>query len=167
MGMNTIRWISGIEPGKLTVSARPYGGEDLEAEIQNWKKCGVSTVVSALETREEARLALAEERALCGKHGIAFLSYPIRDHSVPDSLIGVHALAKDLEARMSLGEGVLIHCFAGLGRSVTLAACVMALRGIPPDFAFEWIGEARCETNLPEKEDQREWVLNFYKRFGT
>lgn len=165
--MNTLRWIRGIElPARLTVSARPYGGDVLIDEIVNWKKCGVTTVVSALEVREELRLGLEAERELCKQNGLQFLSFPIRDHSVPESIIGVHTLAQDLDVRLNAGEGVLIHCFAGLGRSVTLAACVMALRGIPPDFSFEWIGEARCERNLPEKAEQRAWVEEFYRRFG-
>lgn len=165
--MNSLRWIRGIElPARLTVSARPYGGDALLGEILNWKKCGVTTVVSALEVREELRLGLESERELCKQNGIHFLAFPIRDHSVPESIIGVHALAQDLDVRLNAGEGILIHCFAGLGRSVTLAACAMALRGIPPDIAFEWISEARCEPNLPEQAEQRAWVVEFYRRFG-
>jgi len=162
-----VRWIHGIErPGRLVVTPRPYGGERLGEDLDGWKKGGVEVVVSTLEAHEAERLDLKEEGRLCNARGLLFLNYPIRDHDVPASFQATRIMAEKIGEYLDDDMGVLVHCFAGLGRSVTLAACAMALRGIPPDFAFEWISEARSEWGLPEREEQRVWVQAFYEKFA-
>jgi protein-tyrosine phosphatase len=55
---------------------------------------------------------------------------------------------------------VAIHCRAGIGRSTTLAACVLILLGVEGDVALDMIAAARG-LEVPETEAQRQWVLGF------
>ena len=58
-------------------------------------------------------------------------------------------------------RSLLLHCFAGMGRSVLLAACVMVLKGTHPEDACVRISDARGISGLPETEEQRDWIFDF------
>lgn len=48
-----------------------------------------------------------------------------------------------IREHISHGEKVLVHCGAGMGRSVTVVAAYLVSTGITPTRAFEWIAKAR------------------------
>lgn len=64
---------------------RPRGGEWLEDEIRSLKGSRVDVVVSLLEREEMVELEILNEESHCLAAGISFLSFPIRDRSVPES----------------------------------------------------------------------------------
>jgi protein-tyrosine phosphatase len=158
-------WIEGMRNGKLTVSCAPPGGPQLYEHVRRWKDAGVSAVVSLLCPEEIGLLNLARETEVCAANGIELFSFPVPDHSVPHSMRATMTLALQLQYELARDKAVLIHCRAGIGRSVVLAACVMALQGVAPEEAFELIGQARGFPDVPEQEEQREWVLDFADRF--
>ncbi len=85
---------------------------------------GVGHVV---DMREEA---CDDETALAAA-GLAFLWLPVADHHAPtpDQLDAGAAFARTARAA---GSRLLIHCQHGIGRSATLALCIMVDRGADP-----------------------------------
>ena len=156
-------WIDTPEPGRLAIAARPRGGTELEDEITRWKTAGVTTVLCLLEPHEMRDLGLELEQEFCTTAGIDFLSFPILDRGVPDSLGKTHELVGLCRDRLLEGQVILVHCHGGIGRSSVVAACILSALGIEPHTAFERIGKARG-VRVPETADQRKWAEAFTMR---
>lgn len=139
--------------------AAPRSAELLEDTVLSWRNDGIDCVVSVLEPQEIPGLIEAESE-LCREFGIDFLCFPIRDKSVPPSLELFAGFAKALADRISAGQGVAIHCRAGIGRSATLAASTLIWLGVDAEVALDMIADARG-IEVPETEAQRQWVLEF------
>jgi predicted protein tyrosine phosphatase len=152
-------WINQFAEGNLAIMAAPRLDEQLESIIQDWKDEGVDVIVSLLEEFEIPNLMEAE-MILSEEFGIEFFSYPIRDKTVPDAVAPFALIARRLADRIAAGKSVAIHCRAGIGRSTTLAACVLILLGIDGGIALDMIAAARG-LEVPETEAQRQWVLGF------
>jgi protein-tyrosine phosphatase len=152
-------WINHFAEGNLAIMAAPRLDEQFESAILGWRDEGVDTVVSLLEESEIPNLIDAE-RALCEEFGVEFFSFPVRDKTVPDAVDRFAVIARRLADRVAAGKSVAIHCRAGIGRSTTLAACVLVLLGIDGAVALDMIAAARG-LEVPETEAQRQWVLSF------
>jgi protein-tyrosine phosphatase len=155
-----IYWIPSPWRGRLAILPHPRGGDWLDDEIAGFRRMGVDIVVSALEKAEEALLELTQEQELCQAQGMEFISFPIADGTAPTSEKAVGELVRLLETRLAAGKNVAIHCRAGIGRCVVLAACALALAGIAPEAAFQKMQEARG-CHVPDKKEQEEWVKRF------
>ncbi len=158
-----IPWINGVSPGRLAAMSHPRGGDWLEADLRAWKTAGAELIVSTLKREEIERLALDRERAFCDKLGLGFISFPVLDHGVPDSVRKTRHLAGRLARELKNGRSILVHCFAGLGRSPLIAACTMIHTGTPPQLAMERLSSARG-FQVPETREQRHWVERFAAR---
>ena len=112
-----------------------------------------------LENSEIPNL-LNAERGLCEEFGMEFFSVPVRDKTVPDSVELFADVARQLAERIAAGQAVAIHCRAGIGRSTTMAACVLILLGVDGEDALNMIASARG-LEVPETEAQRQWILDF------
>lgn len=152
-------WIDGNFPGRIAILPRPRGGDWLDGEIRGWKRGGIDTVVSLLTPDEVADLDLADEAARCRAHGIEFLSLPVPDRGVPESVQDMADLASRLAGQLADGRKVGVHCRQGIGRSALVIACVLVAAGVDPDTAFNTIAAARGYA-VPETPEQRRWVLD-------
>lgn len=158
-GPRPLYWINQFAGGNLAIMAAPRPADQFEAIILDWKDEGVDVIVSLLEEAEIPGLTEAE-RTLCEEIGVEFFSFPVRDKTVPDSADTLAVIARRLADRIIAGKAVAIHCRAGIGRSTTLAACVLILLGVEGDIALDMIASARG-LEVPETEAQRQWVLGF------
>ncbi len=82
---------------------------------------------AVVDLRDEA----CDDEAELARHGLAFLHLPTLDHhAVAQAMLdeGAAFVGRHLDR----GERVLIHCEHGIGRSATLALCVLAERGLDP-----------------------------------
>jgi len=152
-------WINKFHDGNLAIMAAPRPSDNLEDTILGWRSDGIDVVVSLLEPSEAPGLTEAE-RQLCQEFGIEFLSFPIRDKTVPAVLDAFSSIVRLLAARISTGQGVAIHCRAGIGRSTTVAACILITLGVDAEVALDMIAEARG-VEVPETDAQRQWILGF------
>jgi protein-tyrosine phosphatase len=159
-------WIEAPWPGRLAILPRPRGGDWLEDEVRAWRQEGINLVVSLLEKEEIAELDIAGEPAICKAQGIEYVSFPIADRGVPSSAAAMEELVHGLEARLTEGTKIAVHCRAGIGRSALLAACLLMSFGVDLDSAFERIHLARgCP--VPDTAEQRQWVARFAGDFLT
>src|SRR5215471_2985347 len=132
-----IYWIPGLNGARLAVMPRPRSDEWLTDEVQSWRVAGVARVISLLEPHESEELGLAPEGRLCEANGLTFTSFPLRDRGVPASLAQAARLVDSVASDLLRGEGVAIHCRAGIGRSGLIAGCVLLNLGIPEPEVFE------------------------------
>ncbi|HUI41406.1 MAG TPA: protein-tyrosine phosphatase family protein [Terriglobia bacterium] len=158
-------WIGGPWPGKLALAGRPRGGDWLDDEVQAWKASGIGTVVSFLTRDEATELGLEDEARLCNQYGISFVPFPVVDRSVPQNLADAARVIHDLEERLNRAQSVALHCRQGIGRSATVASCLLVSAGLEPEAAFARVGQARgCE--VPETAEQRNWVIRFARELA-
>lgn len=160
-GAPRLYWIDALFAGRLAVMPYPAvtGFDALRA-------AGVHTVVSLLEPVEATSIGLGDERGLCRAAGMAFLTLPVVDRGIPHDIDAVTAASAQIAGRLNAGEGVAIHCYAGLGRSPLLAAAVLIDNGISASKACAAISRARG-TQIPETTLQRQWLSDYAVRLKT
>ena len=159
--MSRLFWIEAGTTGRIAIMARPRSGDWLDSEIDEWKTAGIDVVVCLLERQEVVELELQREAELCGARGIDFVSCPIPDRGVPvidDAAEAARVIADGLRD----GRSIAIHCRAGIGRSSIMAACALTFAGIEPEHALTLIKAARG-LNVPDTDEQRDWVIAFGK----
>jgi protein-tyrosine phosphatase len=160
-----IYWITGSGPLHLAIMPRPEGGSEMHQDIRNLQIESVDILVSLLTAEEVEKLDLTEEPHVCAAHGIEYRSFPIADHSVPISYLAVLDFASRLAQELKAGKAIAIHCYAGIGRSSLMAACVLVLNGKSPIEAFNQIREVRG-CHVPETAAQFAWVESFALRLS-
>ena len=152
-----IYWTNNLDPGNLGLMARPRGNDWLFDELRTLKTYGTDTLVSLLEQNEEAELGLQNERSICDELSIKFISFPIKDRSVPASKQEFLALAEQLSTELARGRKIVIHCRMGIGRTGMLAAGVLIQHGYHSNSVFQFLSNLRTIT-VPDTEEQVDWV---------
>ena len=156
-----LHWIQQIEPYGIAVAQCPIGFKALAISVQSWQQAEVTLVISLLEEHESARFGVAKEAELCEKEGLRFFSYPIEDFNTPDSMDDFNIFVNRILQFILKGDKVLIHCYAGVGRTGILAACLIAtLKKIPTHEIFVLLRESRG-YEMPATRAQKEWVEKF------
>ena len=146
--------------GKLSLMARPRGGDWLSDETQSLKEAGVTHVVSLLTQAETAELDLTEEAQLCQKAGLEFLALPISDRQCPPFTATTFEFIDHLAALLTEHKHLVIHCRMGIGRSALIASAILVTQGLSTEAAFELVEAARGRT-VPDTQEQIEWVQRF------
>jgi protein-tyrosine phosphatase len=152
--------VQGLPVGKISILARPRGGDWLLDEAKAIREAGVDVVISCLTPAEELELDLRDEAEYCQQQGIIYHSFPIIDRSVPPLSANTINILEQLHMHLSQGKHIALHCRQGLGRSVLMAASLLVLSDIPPDQAFDLLSRARG-CSVPETAEQRMWVKAF------
>jgi len=155
-----LHWVEGPWPGKLALAARPRGGDWLEDEMASWRSAGIDTVFSLLTPEEEQDLDLKLEANDAKAHGMKFASLPIPDRQVPNSESEVSAALDRLDADLSSGKNVVVHCRQGVGRTGLIAACLLVMKGLSSGAAVGILSAARG-TQVPETAEQRRWIDHY------
>jgi len=153
-------WADGPWPGKLAMASRPRGDDWLEDEIASWRRQGVDTVASLLTREEEDDLGLGNEEQHAKARGMRFVSFPIPDREVPESDAKVAAVLEKLDADLSSGKNVVVHCRQGVGRTGLMAAGLLVMKGLNPEAAVKTLSAARG-ISVPETAAQRRWIDHY------
>lgn len=154
--------VEALNPGRLSLMARPRGGEWLVDEVEALHAAGVDVLVSLLTPEEIIELGLSQEALLCQEQGICYLSFPIQDRRVPSVHADALAFLERLSRPLLEGQHIAIHCRMGIGRAALLAASVLVLNGYTPQHAFEALSSARGQP-VPETDEQRAWVVSLHQ----
>ncbi len=118
--------------GRPSYPDEPPAADAVDAGVQAWRAAGVRLVVSLIEDWEVPRRAPGLFDTLA-RHGLESWRFPIVDFGVPADPAAFRALLARLQARLGAGEGILVHCNAGLGRTAVVLASVLKLRGLAAD----------------------------------
>ena len=90
---------------------------------------GVTTIACLLGDAEMPNeLVAAYETA-----GVEILRFPIADFGSPGDVEGFAALLDELLLRLEQRETVYVHCYAGIGRTGTVLACLLKHAGATGD----------------------------------
>ncbi|MHC4320425.1 MAG: dual specificity protein phosphatase family protein [Planctomycetota bacterium] len=150
-------WIRGAPLGRLATSPQPVPHQRLREDLAAWKDQGADIVVSLLGDGEMLINGLADEEALCRDLGLEFHRFPITDHGLPDSEDAFVELIERLHAQLQRNRAVVVHCFAGIGRSTLVAAALLVRAGLALPEALELISDARGIT-VPDTSAQHRWL---------
>jgi protein-tyrosine phosphatase len=153
-------WVTGPWRGRLALAARPRGGEWLEDEIRSWRDIGVDALVSLLTAEEEQDLGLSHEGAVASAHRIEFIRFPIPDRQVPQSASELAKILDRIDAELTSGKDVLLHCRQGVGRAGLVGACLLLTKGLDAEAAVQALSAARG-VSIPETEEQRRWIDSY------
>ncbi|MFO1069045.1 MAG: hypothetical protein U1E14_11045 [Geminicoccaceae bacterium] len=145
--------------GRLGISRLPGTGGDLDGDVAVIAAWGAALVVSMTETAEMERHGAAGLPEALAATGIAWVHLPIRDYGAPDGSSGPSwpELSAGLHAILDRGDGVLLHCRGGLGRSGMVALRLMVERGEDGTGALCRLRAAR--PGAVETDAQQAWAL--------
>jgi predicted protein tyrosine phosphatase len=137
--MSNSRWEGELNLDWLTPTLAVGGRFPIEAAEHLALRLGIRHVV-------DLRVEACDDEHLLREHGISLLHLPtvdLRAISRPMLRDGVCWVTKHLER----GHKVYIHCEHGVGRSATLALCVMVAQGATPLEALERAKRARWQVS--------------------
>jgi len=155
--MNDVFWIA--DTG-LAIVLRPRGDDWLENDLQRIRMAGIQTIISTIEPREARELGLADEGMAVERLGMRFISYPLRDRSVPSDREAFTEFVLKLGQRLQSGEKIGVHCRGCIGRSTVVAASTLIKLGWTAEHALDKIEVARG-CSVPDTEEQRDWIIDF------
>ncbi len=117
-------------------------------------------VTAVVDMRQEG----SDDPELLARHGIAFLHLPVKNMH-PPTQEQLQRGARWVLEELGKGGKALLHCKDGIGRSVSLAACVLMTRGHDMDSALALIRSVRWGVALRRR--QREALREFERGLGT
>jgi len=156
-------------PGKLllhSMPARYESWDEFETHIVSNKVNVIVCLAPIAEIERKSPLyanAIKNEQLPCGK-----IDYPIQDFSVPADKYEFSEFVRSVANRIQEGETVLIHCAGGIGRTGTVAICVLQELGFENGEAFDLIRKAGSESETQEQSNLVLWhEKNLEKKAGT
>jgi protein-tyrosine phosphatase len=150
-------------PGRLYLHSMPGRYETIETFLSEARKEGLSAVVClAAESELSASLGYSEARS--GK-ALPFRTrdFPILDFGVPsiEDRPSFIELIAEIAGDLRRGEAVLVHCRMGIGRTGTVAACVLLELGLGVEEARHEVASAGSRSEVPEQRDFVDWYGSF------
>ena len=161
-----IDWVETPGGGRIGMCACPGGrrirvaGTDIEADLardlDTLCAADATGLVSLIEQEEFEILRITTLPMRSQNLGLWWQHLPIRDMGAPN---------EDFEQRWQLegtrlrgllrqGSSLALHCWAGLGRTGTIAARLLVELGIPPVTAIQRVRKARIGAiQSPEQEE--------------
>lgn len=167
-GLNAPLYINWIEddqphwPGKLGLTIAPgkkgqkFGrthARDLSADLQVIKDAGANLLVNLMEVEEGQHWHMHNYDSQAARIGLNVRRYPIQDVNVPSDPTSFRTLVQELHTDLQDGDTIVIHCLGGLGRSGTLAACLLIQNGMNSREAINLVRTCRpgaIEARQPE-----------------
>jgi hypothetical protein len=144
-----------VAPG-LHVGEHPLRAGPLEAVLAGLRAEGIGAIISVCET--------PLERSAVERSGLRSLHLPVSDFDAPDEPQLEQGVAFIRAARAD-GLDVLVHCFAGIGRSATVACAYLIAEGMDPASAIVEVRRRRSPMCV-ESAPQRAALLAWGRRFG-
>ena len=122
-------------PGHFGILPTPgyYSHSSTAADLDSLTRQNVSRIMCLQEAHEFERMeppeTIEERRRAVRRRDMFFTHSPIEDFCAP-TLSQAQSLVSLLEHDLQQGHNVVAHCFAGLGRAGTLAACLLVSQGM-------------------------------------
>jgi protein-tyrosine phosphatase len=118
--------------GRPSYPDEPPKVDAVEAGVRAWRESGVGLVLSLIEDWEVPRRAPGLYEALAHDR-IDLRRYPIADFGAPRETPGFIRLLREIGGRLAAGDGILVHCNAGLGRTAVVLASILKTHGLAVD----------------------------------
>ena len=150
-----------VLPGRLLAGEHPCGitPEITRARLRKLLEAGIDCFVDLTQPEEAA----AYRESL--PPGTAYFSRPIPDHGIPGAPAHMQSILTYLRGALDSGRRVYLHCRAGIGRTATVAGCLLAEQGGGGEGALAQLnrlwrqsGRAAQWSTVPETPEQTEYV---------
>jgi len=146
-------------PGRLWLQSMPGRLESWNAFLDEARLRALTQVLCLNPLEEVAQLSPDYHRAIgAGRLPFRWRHLPMNDFglSVDPTLFreGIEELARGLR----LGDHVLLHCAAGIGRTGTVAACALKVLGESTEAAMNHV---RAAGSNPQSALQTGWIERF------
>ncbi|MDE1461031.1 protein-tyrosine phosphatase family protein [Spartinivicinus poritis] len=156
--------VTAIGKGAIFVMPKP-SSMWLSDDINYLFGLGITKVVSLLEVHEAFELGLEKEEQELQKHGIEYLNFPIQDRGLP-KLAPFTELVESLYKDICDGHNLAIHCRVGIGRTGTLASCILIKDKYDAQTAIDMVSAARG-VGIPDTQEQYDLICNYEKGYFT
>ena len=144
--------------GKLLLHSMPGRYEAIESVWHQVRKEAVRAIVCLAEKDELYEKSSEYAQALeAGTVPCRVLAFEIPDRGAPEDRDAFWALAGDVAKRLESGEAVLIHCAGGVGRTATLAVCVLLALGEPAGEARSTVSRAGSTVETAPQSQLISW----------
>ena len=148
-------------PGKLLLHSMPGRYEAIESVWKQVRNEGVRAIVCLAEKDELQEKSCEYARALeAGTVPCLVLHLEIPDRSIPEDRDAFWALAREIAKRLQSGEVVLIHCAGSVGRTATLAVCVLLVLGVPVSDARSLVSRAGSTVETAPQTQLISWCAS-------
>ena len=132
---------------------------NLEADISEMDSARVSRIISFASSEEVTRkspeyAAALKDNAL----GRPIETFAITDYSVPADLVEFATVVHRVLGYLEADERLLLHCGAGIGRTGTVATCLLITLGMAETAALDVVKTA---GSRPENDEQRSFIRRF------
>lgn len=141
----------------------------LSADLDSMKKDGVARLLCLVTDAELEWAGVPDLQAKAEARGIKVMRTSIPDQMTP-TVADMRAMVAWIEDGVQRGERVVIHCMGGLGRSGTVAACVLVDRGLPAEDAITAVRKTRgprAVENAMQEAFVDEYAMRPGNREGT
>lgn len=109
--------------GKLFCSSMPYSIFDVHNNIISlFLRNKINIIVNLAEREEYLRRSSEDLKEVYKENNFEEINFPIQDFNVPTQ--DIIDLIKTIISNLTSGKNVVIHCFAGLGRTGVVASIV-------------------------------------------
>lgn len=159
-----------VIPGKLLAGEFPGAPTEAGArdKLASLFDAGVTCFLDLTEAGEynlRPYWPTAQALAQARDHSVEHHRLPIRDLSTP-SVESMRFILDQVDAALTNGACVYLHCFGGIGRTGTVVGCYLVRHGMTPEAALAEIATRRQGTpdgdkRSPETEPQRAFVRSW------
>lgn len=142
----------------MSLHSMPGRDEPIEEVWQQIRAERVELVVCLAGPEEIRSKSPAYAAALAAKTvPCSVQSFAVADFDVPHDREAIWSLASGIADRLKAGAHVLIHCGAGIGRTGTLATCVLLALGDAHARAAQVVAEAGSHPETPAQRELVSW----------
>ena len=145
-------------PGRLFLYSMPGRSELWESFRKQVEKAEIDLIVS-LTPLDEIRISSPEYACAIENDNVpcSRMEYPIEDFSVPADRNGFAGFVSSIANHLEKGDRILIHCAGGIGRTGTVATCILQQLGEESLRAVELIRRAGSGPETPEQAHLVHW----------
>ncbi len=144
-------------PGRLGLTHLPGVHGKRDKDLDSLKSEGVTRILCLVEGHELSYSTPGENalkrREAVESRGITFMHHPIIDFDAP-YLADAQRTITELDQALKQGDSIIIHCWAGLGRAGTMAACLLIHNGMAANTAIETVRSVRKGAIQSEVQEQ-------------
>ena len=143
-------------PGKLYLHSMPGRYEKLSKAFHEIRSLSIDEILSLVSMEETEQKSPHYAQAIKSNDmPCEYLAYPITDAGVPDDHHDFARFVEEAAGSLQDSKRLLIHCSGGIGRTGTMACCILIALGLSEDEAENRVRKAIAR---PETHEQRSFV---------